>query len=156
MSTCLTERQVKNKKSHVVRSLLEMPLQLAVGIALHQVVRSKQLTTMLHGFGMSVDCNRILRLEAQIEASVLKCMELNNGLYIPPDVVFGRHVFFGVDNAEFAEDTLDDKNTFHGTAMALILPKAGARPCSTRAGRGSWRSVASFNLTAFRVCNSLC
>ena len=66
-----------------------------------------------------MDYNRILRVEAQIEASVLKRMELNNGLYIPPDVVFGRHVFFAVDNVDFAEDTPDGKNTFHGTAMAI-------------------------------------
>ena len=57
---------------------------------------------MLHGFGISVDYNRILRVEAQIEASVLKRMELNDGLYIPPDLVLGRHVFFGVDNVDFA------------------------------------------------------
>ena len=119
VSMCLTERQVKNKKSDVVRSSSEMPLQLAVGIAVHQAVRSKQLITMLHGFGMSVDYNRILRVEAQIEASVLKRMELNDGLYIPPDVVLGRHVFFAVDNVDFAEDTPDGKNTFHGTAMAI-------------------------------------
>ena len=119
VSMCLTERQVKNKKSDVVRSSLEMPLQLAVGIAVHQAVGNKQLITMLHGFGMSVDYNRILRVEAQIEASVLKRMELNDGLYIPPDLVLGRHVFFAVDNVDFAEDTPDGKNTFHGTAMAI-------------------------------------
>ena len=42
---CLTEKQVKNKKSDVVRSSSEMPLQLAVGIAVHQVVRRKLLIT---------------------------------------------------------------------------------------------------------------
>lgn len=119
VSMCLTERQVKNKKSDVVRSSSEMPLQLAVGIAVPQAVRSKQLINMLHGFGMSVDYNRILRVEAQSEASVLKRMELNDGLYIPPDVVLGRHVFFAVDNMDFAVDTPDGKNTFHGTAMAI-------------------------------------
>ena len=46
-------------------------------------------------------------------------MELNDGLYIPPDAVLGRHVFFAVDNVDFAEDTPDGKNTFHGTAMAI-------------------------------------
>ena len=46
-------------------------------------------------------------------------MELNDGLYIPLDVVFGRDVFFAVDNVDFAEDTPDGKNTFHGTAMAI-------------------------------------
>ena len=119
VSMCLTERQVKNKNSDVVRSSSEMPWQLAVGIAEHQAVRNKQLITMLHGFGISVDYNWILRVEAQIEASVLKRMELNDGLYIPPDLVLGRHVFFAVDNVDFAEDTPDDKNTFHGTAMAI-------------------------------------
>jgi len=118
VSMCLIERQVNNK-SDAVRSSSEMPLQLAVGIAVHQAVRSKQLITMLHGFGMSVDYNRILRVEAQIEASVLKRIELNGGLYIPPDVVLGRHVFFAVDNVDFAEDTPDGKNTFHGTVMAI-------------------------------------
>ena len=106
VSMCLTERQVKNKKSDVVRSSLEMPLQLAAEIAVHQSVRSKQLITMLHGFGMSVDYKGILPVEAQIEASVLKSMELNNGLYILPDVVFGRHVFFAVYNVDFAVRTL--------------------------------------------------
>ena len=115
----MTERQVKNKKSYVVRFSLQMPLQLAVGIAVHQGVRNKQLITMLHGFGMSVDYNRILRVEAQTEASVLKRMELNDGLYIPPDLVLGRHVFFAVDNVDFAEDTASGKNTFHSTAVAI-------------------------------------
>ena len=34
-------------------------------------------------------------------------------------LVLGRHVFFAVDNVDFAEDTPDGKNTFHGTAMAI-------------------------------------
>ena len=48
VSMCLTERQVKIEKSHVVRSSSEIPLQLAVGIAVHQAVRSKQHIAMLH------------------------------------------------------------------------------------------------------------
>ena len=50
---------------------------------------------------------------------VLKRMEQNDGLYIPADLVLGRHVFFAVDNVDFAEDTPDGKNTFHSTAMAI-------------------------------------
>ena len=68
MSMCLTERQVGNKKCTSAR---EMPQQVAVGIAIHQAVRSKQLVNMLHGFGLSVEYNRLLRVEAQIESSVL-------------------------------------------------------------------------------------
>ena len=38
-------------------------------------------------------------------------MEQNGDLYIPPDVVQGRHVFFAIDNVDFSEDTYDGKNT---------------------------------------------
>ena len=48
------------------------PQQLAVGLAIHQSIRSKEMVNMLHGFGMSVEYNRLLRVESQIEASVLK------------------------------------------------------------------------------------
>lgn len=119
VSMCLTERQIKYEKSKTVRLAAEMPQQLAVSVAVHQVVRSKKLICMLHGFGISVDYNRILRVEAQIEASVLKRMAQNDGLYLRPDMVMGRHVFFAIDNVDFSEDIPDGKRTFHGTAMAV-------------------------------------
>ena len=58
-------------------------------------------------------------MEAQIEASVLKRMEENGGLFLPPDIVKGRHAFFAIDNIDFAEDTYDERNTLYGTAMAI-------------------------------------
>ena len=33
--------------------------------------------------------------------------------------VKNRHVFFAIDNVDFAEDTHDGKHTLHGTAMAI-------------------------------------
>ena len=58
---------------------------------------------------MAPDYDRILRVETQIERSAIKRMVDNNGVYLPPDIVQGRHVFFAVDNVDFAEDTIDDK-----------------------------------------------
>ena len=72
---------------------------------------------------MSVEYNHILRVEAQIEKHVVQRMEQSGGLYVPPDVVPGRHVFFAVDNVDFAEDTPDGKCTLHGTAMAIYQRK---------------------------------
>lgn len=94
ISMCLTERQTSNDKSQTLRLTREMPQQLAVGLAVHQLTRSKELVNMLHGFGMAVEYNRLMRVEAQIEATVLKRMEENGGVYLPPDIVKGRHVFF--------------------------------------------------------------
>ena len=123
ISMTLTDRQVKHAKSDVLRTTREMPQQLAVGLAIHQTIRSKEIVNFLHGFGMSVEYNRILRAEAQIEKHVLQRMEQNDGIFIPPDVVSGRRVFFAVDNVDFAEDTPDGKRTLHGTAMAIFQRK---------------------------------
>ena len=89
-----------------------MPQQLAVGLATHQAVRSKELIGMLHGFRMSVYYNRILRVEAQIESSALKCMAQNDGVYLPPDIVMERHVFFPIDNVDFSEAPLMENALF--------------------------------------------
>lgn len=128
ISMTLTERQVKNQKSEVLRVAKEMPQHLAIGLAIRQAIRSKELVNFLHGFGMSVEYNRILRVEAQIEKHTLRRMERSDGLYIPPDFVPGRHVFFAVDNVDFAEDTPDGKRTLHGTAMAIYQRKDDQDP----------------------------
>ena len=122
ISMTLTERQVTNKKSDVIRAGKEMPQQLAIGLAIH-AIRSKEIVNFLYGFGMSVEYKRILRVEAQIEKHVVQRMERSGGIYVPPDVVPGRHVFFAVDNVDFAEDTPDGKRTLHGTAMAIYQRK---------------------------------
>ena len=61
---CLTERQIGNKKSDVINTSREMPQQLAVGLAVHQSIRNKGLVNMLHGFGKSIEYNRLLRVES--------------------------------------------------------------------------------------------
>ena len=119
ISLTLTERQANNKKSEIIKTTREMPQQLGVGLAIHQAIRSKEIIKMLHGFGFSVEYNRLLRVEAQIEQSVLRRMEQNDGVYLPPDIVLGRHVFFAIDNVDFSEDTHDGRQTFHGAAIAI-------------------------------------
>ena len=119
VSMFLTDRQKSNTKSKVIKSSRDMPQQLAVGLALRQSIRSKEIVNMLHGFGMSVEYNRLLRIEAQIEQSVLERMNQHGGMYLPENFVKNRHVFFAIDNVDFAEDTHDGKHTLHGTAMAI-------------------------------------
>lgn len=123
ITMCLTDRQRNNRKSETLRLSREMPQQLAVGLAVHQATRSKELVNMLHGFGMAVEYNRLMRVEAQIEATILQQIEENGGVYIPPDIVMGRHIYFAVDNVDFAEDTYDGQRTLHGTAMAIYQKK---------------------------------
>lgn len=63
-------------------------------------------------------------LELKLKSKhVVQRMERSGGIYVPPDVVPGRHVFFTVDNIDFAKDTPDSKHTLHGTAMAIYQRK---------------------------------
>ena len=119
IALCLTDRQVDNKRSKAVYCTREMPQHLAVSLAIHQAVRSKELVNLLHGFGMAVEYNRLLRVESQIEKTVLKRIEGESGMFLSPDIVKGRHAYFAIDNIHFSEDTPDGKRTLHGTAMAI-------------------------------------
>lgn len=97
MFISLTQRQTDNNKAQVVKTTREMPQQLAVGLAIHQSSRSKELVNMLHGFGMSVEYNRLLRVETQIDSTVLDRIEQNGGIFLTPEIVIGRHVIFAVE-----------------------------------------------------------
>ena len=46
-------------------------------------------------------------------------LKVSNGVYTPPDIMVGRHVFFAIENVDFNEDTPDGKRTFHDTATAI-------------------------------------
>jgi len=137
MTKYLSPRQMGNRQTKTFKATHEMPDQLAIGIAIRQATRSKKIVDMLHRFGVCVEYNRLLRIEAHIASTVLERMILNNGVYMPPDVVMGRYIFFAIDNVDFAEDTPDGKRTLHGTAMAIYqrchptdtLPKLELRKC---------------------------
>ena len=51
---------------------------------------------------MAVEYNRLLRVESQIEKTVLKRIESEGGMFLPPDIVKGRHVYFAIDNIDFS------------------------------------------------------
>lgn len=114
----LSERQ-RGIQSDIVRYQHEMPQQLGIGVAIRQAIRSKKVINLLHGFGVSVGYDRLLRLETQIANTILQRMQENEGVYMPSNVVLGRFIYFAIDNADFAEDTPNGKNTLHGTVMAM-------------------------------------
>ena len=88
-------------------------------MAVHQATRSEKLLQLLHGFRLSVDHTRILKIETRIAVEEIRRMEMNGGAYLPPDISLGHFLLFAVDNVDFSEDTPDVKRTLHGTAMAI-------------------------------------
>ena len=51
---------------------------------------------------MAVEYNRLLRVESQIEKTVLKRIESEGGMFLPPDIVKGRHLYFAIDYFTFS------------------------------------------------------
>lgn len=72
---------------------------------------------------------RLLRLETQIAKEVLERMLQNDGVYIPYNIVHGRHVYFAIDNIDFAEDTPNGKRTLHGTVMDVYQQRCPEDTC---------------------------
>lgn len=125
LSMIKNDRQVINKKTVAMRQTLIVPRQVAVGISLHQITRSRKCVDLLHSFGLSIEYNKLSRIETQLAESVLKNMNENNGVFLPPYFVKGRHIFFAIDNVDFLEDTPDGKGTSHVTGLAMyqrVLP----------------------------------
>ena len=110
--------QIQSDTEKDIRHVNEWPMQLAVGLSVHQATRSRSLLEILNGFGVSVDYFRILRLETQIAEEICNQVAVE-GVYIPPFIQQGRFVFFAVDNSDFSEDTQDGKRTTHATATVV-------------------------------------
>ncbi|KAJ8884907.1 hypothetical protein PR048_011103 [Dryococelus australis] len=84
----------------------EILLQIAVGLTVHSVTRSKFLIQFLHSLGSSIEYNKLLRIETQTASEVIRCMEAN-----------------GADNIDVQEDTPYGKGTLHGTVMVVYQEK---------------------------------
>lgn len=120
---CKSTRQIKYVGKFGDYSLFrhskEYPLQLGVGLYLHQQFRSKELINFFNSFGLSIDYNRILRLETQLGNSILE-NSITNNCFIPTNLIANNFIYFAADNSDFNEDTPNGKNTLHATAMVVF------------------------------------
>lgn len=92
-------------------------------LRLWEMKHYKQIINLLHGFGMSIEHNRLLRLETQSankRASENSCERVLTYWHrLWPPYLLRRHFFFVVENEDFQEDTPNAKRTLHATAIAI-------------------------------------
>lgn len=124
----LTISMVKTNRSiaesaNVVYNSKVVPLQVAIGLTVHQFSRSRKVIDLLYSYGLSIEYGKVLRLETQLAESVIQNMSSNDGIFVPSTFVKNRRVFFAIDNADFCEDTPDGKNTSHVTAISIYQKK---------------------------------
>ena len=119
ISATKTDRQISRKGFQTMRSMTIVPRQVAIGMSIHNLSRSKKTVDFLHSFGLSISYGNILRYETRLAESIVWNMVENDGFFIPLNFIKGRHVFFAIDNVDFLEDTFDGKGTSNVTALAI-------------------------------------
>ena len=153
MYECQTERQTA-LLSEKIRHTREFPLQVGVGLTIHSKTRSKFLVQLIHGLGISIDYNKVLRLETTIANEVIRRTEENQGLYVPPELVRGRFLYCAADNLDFLEDTPDGKGTLHATVMTCYQESQGEQmPQAVTLHDTSIQQTRSLKLLPYQMTN---
>ena len=62
--------------------------------------------------------------------AVVKEIENNGGVYVPPNISQGTRLHFTNDNVEFRNDTPDGKGEFYGTGHVVFQTSAGTNVCN--------------------------
>ena len=118
-----TRRQVnyepKTETSRVMTSNIETPLNVGLGLYMHQKTRSKNLCNFLSGLNLSVNYDKVRNVKSNLAISVIKRTKDNGGVYKPSSILEGNPAFFAIDNSDLQIDTPDGKDQLHATATAI-------------------------------------
>lgn len=95
------------------------PKHIGLGSTLHQATRSKQLVQLFHSAGHTVSYQSVLQIDTALAEKTLSTMDPISGAVIPPNLMSGKFVHFTADNIDINDSSLNGKNTFHATQMAV-------------------------------------
>ena len=95
------------------------PKHVGLGLTLHKATRSRKLVNLFYKAGHIASYGRILSIDTGMAESTLKSIDKDTGAVVPPNLVPGRFVHFSADNIDINDSSLDGKNTFHATQIAV-------------------------------------
>ena len=96
------------------------PSIFGIGMTIHQATRSKELVNLLHAAGHSISYDKVRQVDTTIALKELEDFHQNGNVSIPSNIQSGKFFQFVADNIDIIEDTLDGKETFHATQMAIF------------------------------------
>ena len=126
MKSIKTSRQVNYKPASPSTSIFksrlhsETPFAVGLGLHVHKETRSKKIINCLSDLGLSIDYDRVMKIETAIENSVTDIINKNNGVYVPHTILKDKAIHFAIDNTDFHNDTPDGEGEFHGTGQILF------------------------------------
>lgn len=95
------------------------PKHIGLANTLHQATRSKDLVGLFHKAGHCLSYEQVLQVDTSLAEHTLKSMDLATGAVIPSNIVANKFIHYTADNIDILDETLDGKNTFHATQMAV-------------------------------------
>ena len=125
MQSFVSKRRVTYKpKTSVERDSMypkiETPLNVSVGLYLHQIPRSRKLIDMFSGLNLSISYEKVTDIKKDVANAILEKRDENNGLFIPSCLFPSQGQFFAADNTDMKINTPTRKRQLHGTAMAAF------------------------------------
>ena len=113
-----------------MHSKKETPLNVGIGLYLHQVTRSKKLLDMMSGLNLSINYDKVQSIKTAVANTVMEKKQQRNGVFVPSILSEDQPIFFAIDNSDMQIDTVNGKDQLHGTAIAVfqqqILPREQA------------------------------
>ena len=98
----------------------ETPFAVGLGLHVHKETRSKKIINCLSDLRLSIDYDRVIKIETEISNSVTDIINKNNGVYVPHTILKDKAIHFAIDNADFHNDTPDGKGKFHSIGQILF------------------------------------
>ena len=95
------------------------PKHVGLGLTLHNATRSRKLVNLFYKADHITSYGRILSIDTGMAESTQKGIDEDTGAVVPSNLVPGRFVHFSADNIDINDSSLDGKNTFHATQMAV-------------------------------------
>ena len=70
--------------------------------------------------GLSIDYDRVMKIETEIASSVTDIINKSNGVYVPHTTLSDKAIHFAINKTDCHNDMPDGKGEFHGTGQILF------------------------------------
>ena len=101
------------------------PFSVGLGLRIYKHTHSKPIINLLSDMNLTINYDKILKIETNIAEAIVEKMEDSDGVYVPLSVQKECPIYFAIDNRDFP----DGKHEFHRqfklfTRIPLIYSKA--------------------------------
>ena len=112
-----SDRQI-NHKSQSTQNVgfhdrTETPFSVGLGLMMYKHTRIKHIINLLSDMNLTIDYDKILKIETNIAEAIVKKMKDSDCVYVSPSIQKECPTYFSVDNCDFQNDTSNCLAEFH-------------------------------------------